>query len=353
MRLTLCLAASALFLAAGCGGDETATPTTLPDELATAPIRDSDKIVAYSSLNEAQLNPVLEAYRAETGRNVELISDDLPILMRRLADHGGEPVADIFFGGHVATLAQAAENNVLRPTYSDALSARVPQAFLDPDRYWYPLGVKARVITYNASMIDAEALESVQRYADLADQRWRGKLCLSSSKIVGNQTLIARLIGEYGARETELMVRGWVANQHPEFFPDDTEMLRAMIDGRCALGFADTSAIARFVAADESSPLAVWTLDNEAFSLVDLSGAGIARHAQNPDGARALLEWMLNDDANGLFAASGAEFPAVSDAPVNAVVQTMAPYVAEPSAVYNLGRRQEEARLLAERARYP
>lgn len=338
----------------GCGQDTTqSTSDNEAPDTSVVPPSPSMAVVVYSSVSPAQIAPVLAAFTAETDIKTELVSDDYAALRRRMAEHGGDPVADLLVAGNVASLANAAETNLLRPIYTPELVAEVAPVWTDPDSYWFPLGVKARVIVYNDSLVSDDEIAAVTNYESLADDSWQQRLCLSSSSLAGNRTLIARLIQTHGKRDAELLVRGWVANMVDGFFKTDEELLRAMLEERCAIAIADTSTLVRFRSADENLPLEIWEIDAATGPLIDVSGAGVTRHAQNPEGAEALLSWMLGAQANALFAASGAEFPIHPGAAIDAVVDSLASTIVEPLPVVNLSMQQEEARLLAVRARYP
>lgn len=313
----------------------------------------SGQIVVYTSLGAAQLGPVLDAYTAETGIRVTTVSDEYRKLKSRIENHGRDPAPDLLVLGSLAELADAATNDFLRPGYPDPGNAQFADEIMDPEGFWFPLGMKARVVIYNHTLVGDDEIAAITDYGSLVDEKWHQRLCLSSSKIPGNRSLLAMLIGRYGERDAEMIVRGWRANLVDAFFASDVDLLRAVNDGECQLAIADTSVLATFVTGGRDAPLEVRHFPHNSATQVDISGAGVTRHAGNPQAAASLLAWMLQDKPNALYAAGGQEFPANSLALTPSAIARWAPLVAAPGQLSDRVFLHEDAVLLAERARYP
>jgi iron(III) transport system substrate-binding protein len=199
---------------------------------------------------------------------------------------------------------------------------------------------------------DAER-ESVVDYASLTDGSWRERLCLSSSTVAENGSLIAMLINDHGVHKAELIVRGWRANLAAPVFTDDKTLLQAIAAGQCAVGIADSSEIARFLRTNSDAKIAPLWFPDGGILHINASGGGVTRHAQNPEGAVALLEWLTSDAANTLFATRTLEFPANPESAADASLAEWSGFEPNPVNVASLGYLQEDAIKLAERARYP
>ena len=334
-----------MFLAcAGCGTD-VAVEETAP--------ADTTPIVVYATIAESIVKPVFEAYTAETGSKVLLVVGEFPDLREKERKPGREPVADLFIADNVADLWQAADQDVFRPTRSDVIARRVSAQLRDPQHLWVSFASRARTIVYNPALTADAERESVVDYASLADGSWRGRLCLSSSTVAENGSLIAMLINDNGVRKAELIVRGWRANLAAPVFTDDKKLLRAIAAGQCALGIADSSEIARFVQTNSVAKIAPHWFPDGGVLHINASGGGVTRHAQNPEGAVALLEWLTSDVANSLFAARILGFPANPASTADASLAQWTGFEPNPVNVANLGYLLEDATKLAERARYP
>lgn len=310
-------------------------------------------VVVYSSAAAKQIKQTSEAYTADTGIKVELVVDEYSKLAGKFEKPGRMPVADLFIAGSLADIASAAESDVLRPTYFATDVQPATENLRDPENVWYALSFRARVVIYNTDLVTDKELSAVSDYASLADEAWRERLCLSSSRVAGNRSLIALHIREYGVRETESIVRGWRTNFVSQFYRDDVDLLRAVAAGDCHIAIADTSVLADFVSSDRDAPLAAHRFPNETITLVDISAAGVTRHAKNPLGAASLLQWLSSNDPNALYAASGLEFPVNPTATPALATAQFIEFAGNPMAVAQLVFLHEDAALLAERARYP
>ena len=165
----------------------------------------------------------------------------------------------------------------------------------------------------------------------------------------GNRLLIALLISRHERREAELIVREWRGNLSGPVYPDDAALLDAITDESCAIGIADSNDA---LAAAADGVASHW-FDATGATLVDVTTAGVSRHATDPDGAAELLEWLTTETPNALFAIQDLELPANASAPVGNLVADQAPPLSEPAPLTELGFLLEEAARLVERARYP
>ena len=138
----------------------------------------------------------------------------------------------------------------------------------------------ATVLAYDAGVF---SIDESLAYADLAEPRFEGQLCLSSSANPMNQAVVAMLIHEQGARPAELIVRGWMKNLAMPVLESDSQVLAAIATGKCSIGIVSNDATTGF-------DLSVHT---PAPAFADIDGIGIGRHAKNPAGAAALVEWLL------------------------------------------------------------
>ena len=271
----------------------------------------AEEVVVYSARNEQLIKPLFDAYTRETGVQIKFITDKEGPLMARLKAEGKNTPADMLLTVDAGNLWQASEEELLRPIQSKILQANVPAHLRDPDNEWFGLSVRARTLIYNTSKVKPSDLST---YEDLANPKWKGRLCLRSSKKVYNQSLVAMMITEYGEEKTEDMVRGWVGNLATSPFPDDTKAMEAVAAGQCDVTLVNTYYFGRLMEKTPTLPLGIFwpnqNLKNEAAGVhVNISGAGVTRYAKNPDGAQKLIEWLSSDKAQNLFADVNLEYP--------------------------------------------
>ncbi len=310
----------------------------------------SSEVVVYSARNEQLIKPLFDAYTRETGVRVKFVTDKEGPLMQRLKAEGANSPADLLLTVDAGNLWFAAQEGLLKPVHSPALTANIPASLRDPGNHWFGLSVRARTIVYNTQRVKPTELST---YEDLAQPKWKGRLCLRTSKKVYNQSLVAMMIAEHGEAKTEQIVRGWVANLATDVFPDDTKVLQAVAAGQCDVGIVNTYYFGRLIEKDPKLPIALfWPNQAGSGVHVNVSGAGVTRHAKNEAGAIALLEWLSSPKAQNLFADANLEYPANPAAKPDPVVAAWGTFKANPINVARAGELQTAAVKLMDRAGY-
>ena len=147
--------------------------------LAAAPAF-AEELVVYSSRADNLLRPVAEAYQKKTGVTVKLVNDKAGPLMEKLKAEGSNSPADVFITVDGGNLWQATQMGLLRPINSATLKNNIPANLRDPKNQWFGLSVRARTIFYNTQKVKPSELST---YANLADPKWKGRLCLRVSWI--------------------------------------------------------------------------------------------------------------------------------------------------------------------------
>lgn len=314
----------------------------------------AEEVVVYSARNEQLIKPLFDAYTKETGVAVKFVTDKEGPLMARLKAEGKNTPADLFMTVDAGNLWQAAEEGLLAPVKSKTLAANIPAHLRDPDNQWFGLSVRARTLVYNSNKVKPTDLST---YEDLANPKWKGRLCLRTSKKVYNQSLVAMMIDEYGEPKTEAMVKGWVANLAADPFPDDTKAMEAVAAGLCDVTVVNTYYFGRLLEKKPGLPLAIFWPNQDAKAPntgvhVNISGAGVTRHAKNPVGAGQLLEWLSSAKAQNLYADVNMEYPANPRINPDPVVAKWGTFKQNPVNVAQAGKLQAKATMLMDRAGY-
>ncbi len=242
-----------------------------PDDVALPPV------VVYAFGDEsAGIAERLAAFTDATGTPVQFVHGDSTMLTDDVIADRGSPKADVLLTSNVADIWRAADEGALRPIRSPALGG-VPAGGKDADDLWVAFEA------YRAVIGTAERMETrITTYTGLARPDIGGEVCLSSSRLPLNRAVIARLIEENGVRRAERIVRAWVRNQKLPPFATDAELVAALGDGTCGYGVFSSDIEAPGVRIAEPSP-----------TYYNVRGIGVARHAQNPDAAQALVDWII------------------------------------------------------------
>ena len=135
-------------------------------------------VTVYSARIEALLKPTLDEYTKQTGVKINLLTDSGGSLTERLAAEGASSPADVLITVDVGNLWNVAERGLLQKVDSPLLNANVPANFRDPGNRWWGLSERSRTIFFSADRVKPEQLST---YEDLADPKWKGKLCLRTS----------------------------------------------------------------------------------------------------------------------------------------------------------------------------
>jgi iron(III) transport system substrate-binding protein len=322
----------------------------LTTALGTTPAVAAGEVVVYSARNEQLIKPLFDAYKAKTGVDVRFITDKEGPLLARLQAEGPNTPADVLITVDAGNLWQAAEVGVLAAVDSPVLEANVPAHLRDAGDRWFGLSVRARPFVYSTERVKPADLVS---YEDLADPKWKGRLCLRSSKKVYNQSLVAMMIARLGEAETARIVGGWVANLATEPFANDNQVMEAIDAGKCDVGIVNTYYFGRLAKERPGLKVAIaWPNQASSGVHVNVSGAGVTRHAKNPAEARRLLEWLSSPEAQGLFASLNFEYPVNPAVAPDPAVAAWGTFKADPANVAESGRLQAAAVMLMDRAGY-
>lgn len=307
-------------------------------------------VTIYSSRNEQLIKPLLDKYTEKTGVKIELVTDKTGPLMARLQAEGKNTPADMLLTVDAGNLWQAAEQGLLQPVSSTILETNVPAKYRDPKGQWTGLSLRARTIFYDPSKVSADQLST---YADLADPKWKGKLCLRSSKAVYNQSLVASMMENLGEEKTEEIIRGWVANLATDVFSDDTSMLEAIAAGQCEVGIANSYYYGRLLDEKPNFPVKIfWANQGTTGTHVNISGAGVIANSDNPDGALKLMEWLSSDEAQGLYASSDKEYPVKVGIDESELLRSWGPFKQDSISVQKFGELQTQAIQMMDKAGY-
>lgn len=310
----------------------------------------AEEIVVYSSRIEQLIKPLFDAFTKETGITVKFTTDKEGALLTRLLAEGKRTPADVLITTDAGNLWEAARNGLLKPVTSPVLQANIPENLRDPQGQWFGLTVRARTIVYNTRKVKPEELST---YADLADPKWKHRLCLRTSKKVYNQSLVAMMIAELGETETERIVKGWVDNLATDPVADDTLALEFVAAGRCDVTLVNTYYYGRLMRENPTLPLAIfWPNQATTGVHVNVSGAGVTQYSKHGAAAVRLLEFLSSEQAQKLFVELNMEYPANPKVEYGELLNSWGSFKGDPRSIVQAGELQADAVRLMDRAGY-
>ena len=308
------------------------------------------ELTIYTSRQPQLLEPILENFSEEKGIKVNLLSGNAQELMERIAIEDNESMADIFMTVDAGVLWQAAERGIFSQTKSEVLEANVPSYLRDPNGQWFGFSKRARTIVYSSDQYSKSDFSS---YEDLADPKWKGKLCLRTSKKVYNRSLIASMIDAYGFDKAKEVVAGWVANLTTEVFANDTNALKAVSSGQCGVTIVNTYYLARLLDDPKYDNLKLfWANQDDRGVHVNISGAGIVKSSKNKEEAQILLEYLSSEKAQDFYASANKEYPVLKSASIADSIKGWGSFIEDNIKVSKLGSLQKEAVFIAQETEY-
>ena len=308
------------------------------------------ELTIYTSRQPQLLEPILEEFFKETGIKVNLLSGKAQELMERIDIEGESSEADIFMTVDAGVLWQATEREIFSNVESNILQNNIPEYLRDPNNQWFGLSKRARTIVYSNDQFSEDDFSS---YEDLSDPKWKGKLCLRTSKKVYNRSLIASMIDYYGFEKAKEVVSGWVSNLATEVFSNDTNALKAVSSGQCGMTIVNTYYLARLLDDPKYNNLTLfWANQNDRGVHVNISGAGIVKTSKNKDDATLLLEYLSSEKAQDFYASANKEYPVLEGAMVHKSIKEWGEFSEDTINVSKLGSLQKEAVFLAQEVGY-
>lgn len=313
-------------------------------------VAQAKELVVYSSRQEHLIKPVFELYTEQTGVKINYITDSEAPLMARLRAEGANTPADMFITVDAGNLWQAEQMGLFRAVKSDVIESNIPSQYRAESGQWTGLSLRARTIVYSTERVDPAELST---YEALADDEWKGRLCLRTSKKVYNQSLVATMIETLGEERTTEVVKGWVANLETPVFSNDTSLMEAIDAGQCDVGIVNTYYFGRLHKDNPDVKVALfWPNQDDRGVHVNISGAGVTKHTKQPEEAIKFLEWMTTPEAQRIFADVNQEFPANESVEPSDEVAAWGDFKKDTINVEVAGRRQPEAVMLMDRERW-
>jgi iron(III) transport system substrate-binding protein len=237
---------------------------------------------------------------------------------------------------------------------SAALEARIPASFREPGGQWFGFSMRARVIAFSKARVQPGEIPT---YESLAEPKWKGRLCVRSSSNVYNLSLMGALIEQLGEAQAEAWAKAVRANMAREPKGGDTDQLKAVAAGECDVAISNHYYYARLARSAQAADRAVAekvgiVFPNQAGrgAHVNISGAGVLKHAPHREAASKFLEYLASDEAQRYFADGNNEWPVVPNVRVvNPVLSAFGAFKYDPINVAVLGRNQPAAQKLYDR----
>lgn len=298
-----------------------------------------------------------DLFSEQSGIVVEVSSASADELIQKMQMEGEQSPADLLITVDAGRLHRAQESGILQPLRDSFLEATIPAALREEQGHWFGFSQRARVLVYHPERVDTARLKN---YADLESPEWEGRILARSSANIYNQSLLASIIAHRGPEEA----RNWAAKveSHLARRPQggDRDQIKALAAGEGDVAIVNTYYLAGMLESDDPAerelvaPLRV-LFPNQAGrgTHVNISGMALAKHAPNPEAAKAFMRFLLSPEAQRIISEQNREYPvnpAVAPAPV---LQAWGEFKADTLPMSALGSYYKQAVILFDEVGWP
>lgn len=305
----------------------------------------------YTTREPKLIEPLSAAFTEKTGIkiNTVFLKDGLA---ERVAAEGANSPADLLMAVDIGNLIDVVEKGVTQPIASAAVTQAVPAQLRDLDKGWTALSLRARVF-YTAK----QGVPANLAYEDLADPKYKGKICIRSGQHPYNTALIAHMIAKQGEAKTEQWLQGVKANLARKPGGGDREVARDILAGLCDIGPANSYYVGLMRSGSGGEEQKKW---GEAINVVlptfqgggthvNISGAALAKNAPNKANAIKFLEFLTSDEGQALYAKENFEFPVNNSAKPDPLVAQLGVLKPDPLPLAEVAKNRRAASLLIDK----
>ena len=309
-----------------------------------------DEVTVYSSRKEHLIQPLFEQFTKQTGIEVNYLTGSGSDLIERLKLEGSNTPADMFMTVDAGDLWYAGTQDIFQSISTESIKSNIPSYLRDPNGLWTGLSVRARTIVYSTERVNPTELST---YSDLASNNWNNKLCLRTSKKIYTKSLVASIIHNQGEEKASEVINGWVNNLAAVPNAKDSHVMDAIIAGQCDVGLVNTYYFGRLIEKTPDAPIKLFWANQETTGVhVNVSGAGITKHASNPSGATQLLEWLSSAEAQSIYGSLNKEYPANQNIDSDEIVSSWGSFKQDKMNLSIAGELQADAVKLMQRLGY-
>ncbi len=312
----------------------------------------AQEVNLYTTREPGLIKPLLDAFTEKTGVKVNtvFVKDGLG---ERVAAEGQNSPADVLMVVDFGNLIDLVDRNVTQPVQSKVLEEAIPANLRDKDGNWFALTLRARVLYASKDRTNIDAFT----YEELADPKWQGKVCIRSGQHPYNTALFATAIAKDGAEKAEAWLKGVKANLARKAGGGDREVARDILGGICDIGIGNSYYVGLMRSGKGGPDQEKW---GEAIKVVlptfanggthvNVSGAAIAKNAPNKGEAVKLLEFLVSDEGQELYAQANFEYPVKAGVKADPIIASFGELKVDPALLTDIAEHRKAASELADK----
>lgn len=319
--------------------------------LTTFIVEASEEVNVYSYRQPFLVKPLFDKFTEQTGIKVNVVFAKKG-MAERLAREGKYSPADILLTTDISRLIELREKGLVQPVTSDILNNAIPQQYQANDNTWFALTTRVR------NIYSAKRLGKIDfNYEDLADEKYKGRVCTRSGKHPYTVALVASMISEHGEAKTLDWLKKFKSNLARKPQGNDRGQVQAIHQKLCDISLGNSYYFGKMLKNDEQK---VWADEvyinfpnqNNRGAHINISGVAMAKYAPNAKNAQTLMEFLVSKPAQKLYAETNMEYPVRTDVEVSALVASWGTYKADTLPLEEIAKNRKLALNLLDKAQF-
>jgi len=309
----------------------------------------ASEVNIYSYRQPFLIEPLTTAFTDKTGIKVNIVYLRKGMIERMKAEGKRSP-ADVVLTVDISRLSALVEAGLTQQVVSQTLSTNVPEKYRDPAGHWFGLTTRARIIYVSKERVRTGEIKS---YEDLADPKWRGKVCTRSGLNAYNLALTSAIIHHHGEDYAKKWLDGFKQNLARKPQGNDRAQVKAIWAGECDLSIGNTYYMGKMLKDPEQADWAksvniVFPTFEGGGTHVNVSGIGMAKFSPNKDNAIALMEFLSSGEAQEIYATANFEYPIAPGTKVDDLVKIWGSFNADNVNLMTIAKLRKKALKLTE-----
>lgn len=326
--------------------------TTVLTALAASGVAQAQSVNLYTTREPGLIRPLLEDFTAAAGIKVNtvFVKDGLA---ERVAAEGARSPADVLMTVDFGNLVELVDKGITQPVTSQALEAAIPASLRDAGGHWFALSMRARIVYSSRDRVKLDVIT----YEDLADPKWKGKICVRSGQHPYNTALIANFIARNGEAAAQAWLNGVKANLARKASGGDREVARDILGGLCDIGIGNSYYVGLMRSGKGGPEQKRWgdaigtvmPRFKDGGTHVNASGAAIAKNAPNKANAIKLIEYLVTEKAQEAYARLDFEYPVRAGTAVDSIIAALGKLEPDATPLVDIARNRRKASLLVDK----
>jgi iron(III) transport system substrate-binding protein len=308
----------------------------------------NEEVNVYSYRQPFLAQPLFDAFEKETGIKVNMIFAKKGLIERAMQESQNSPL-DIMLTPDIGNLIKAVDSGITQAVINDTLTANLPENLRDPKGHWYALTTRVRVAYASKANLTTGMPTS---YEELADPKWKGRICTRSGSHAYNVALIAAMIVHHGEEGAKTWLKGLKNNLARKPQGNDRAQVKAVFEGQCDVALGNTYYMGKMQTNEKNPEQKDWassvnvvfpTIGNTKGTHVNVSGMIMGKYAPNKDNAEKLMVFLTSKSAQELYAQTNFEYPARKDVPWSDLVKSWGTFEADTISLAHVAANRKRA----------